>query len=146
MNNPKVYYNEFYDTPIVGSRIGFLRLAGQLITEGKKDKAKEVLNKCFEVMPDKSIPYDQISVSFIKPMIDVGDTKKALAMAETMFQRADHNLDFYLTEPAYRDGREINSNLYIMNTIVNELQEAGFTKESAKYNSAFTRQYKRAEG
>ena len=60
LNNPKVYYNEFYDTPVVGSRIGFLRLAGQLITEGKKDKAKAVLNKCFEVMPDKSIPEIQL--------------------------------------------------------------------------------------
>jgi hypothetical protein len=145
MNDPKVYYNEFYDTPIVGSRIGFLRLAGQLITEGKKDKAKEVLNKCFEVMPDKSIPYDQISVSYIKPLIDVGEGKRALEMADTMFKRADQNLNYYLSEPAYRDGREINSNLYVMNTVVNELQEAGYTKEAAKYNEVFTRQYKRTE-
>jgi hypothetical protein len=151
LDNEKVNYNEFYTgSPVISSRIGFLRLATQLIMESdtepsKLTKAKAVLERCLKIMPDKTIPYDQVSVSFVKPLIDVGEKQKGLAMADLMFKRADKDLEFYLNEPAYSGGGgEVNSNLYIMNSIVSQLKETGYAKEAAGYEAAFEKRYKQA--
>ena len=39
-------------------RNNFARLADALLREGKTDSAIAVLDKCIEVMPDHSIPYN----------------------------------------------------------------------------------------
>ncbi|MES2794872.1 MAG: DUF2723 domain-containing protein, partial [Bacteroidota bacterium] len=82
MDNEKVYYNEFYTgSPVISSRIAFAKLAGQLIQENKKDKAKQVLDYAMKVLPNKSIPYDQVSTNFISLFLEIGDKKSALDIA-----------------------------------------------------------------
>ena len=76
-DNPDVYYDETYKgPPVISARMAFLRLADQFIREGKKDKAREVLNYSLKVMPDKSIPYDQISSNYVRFLFEVGEIKK----------------------------------------------------------------------
>ncbi|MFC0181550.1 protein O-mannosyl-transferase family [Pseudarcicella hirudinis] len=97
LDNPKTYYHtDFYlQVPVVSARLSFLRLADQLIREGKKDKAIACLNYCLKVMPDATIPYDQLSANYVGLYASAGDTKKALQIADVMMNRNDKALDYY---------------------------------------------------
>jgi uncharacterized protein HemY len=124
----------------VNVRLSFSRLADQLINEGKKDKAKDVLLHCLKVIPDKSVPYDEVSASFIQPLLQVGEKQKAMEMADIMSRRADENLNYYLSgDNANR--REIQANLYVLNQIVTSFKSENETEAAKKYEAIFAKQY-----
>ncbi|GAB3964828.1 DUF2723 domain-containing protein [Spirosoma terrae] len=134
-DNPNVYYDETYKgPPVISARIAFFRLADQLIREGKKDKAKEVLNFSLKVIPDKSIPYDQISSNYVRFLFTVGDNKKALEIADTMANRADQNLTFDKTGNRFGSP---DADLYILQTITEACKDAGQTAAANKYEAIF---------
>ncbi len=137
LDNPNTYYdNTFLGSPVFTARIAFLRLVGQLIAENKMDKAKLALNKILDVMPDKSIPYDQISSNYIRPLFQLGEDKKAMEIADTMASRADENLT-YAQENRTTNQRDANIDLYILQTIVNSLRESGKEEAAKKYDAIF---------
>ncbi|ADB37577.1 glycosyltransferase family 117 protein [Spirosoma linguale] len=135
-NNPDVYYDETYKgPPVISARIAFFRLADQFIREGRKDKALEVLNYSLKVIPDKAIPYDQISSNYVRFLFEVGDNKKALEIAEVMATRADQDLT-YAKSGNGRFGSP-DSDLYILQTIVEACKEAKQTAAANKYEAIF---------
>ena len=58
MNDEKVYLDENNLRMTTNFRINFSRLAEELLIAGKRDSAIKVLDKCLEVMPDKTVPYN----------------------------------------------------------------------------------------
>ncbi|CAG5004154.1 hypothetical protein DYBT9275_03309 [Dyadobacter sp. CECT 9275] len=137
LDNPKVYYDATYlGSPVYTARIAFLKLAGQLISEGRKADAKKVVDKALAVMPDKSIPYDQISASFIGPLFDMGETKRALEISEVMASRADEMLTWSRDHNTTKRG-EFRIHLYILQTIVQESREAKQEAAAKKYEAIF---------
>jgi hypothetical protein len=137
MNNPKTYYDDTYlGSPVASGRIAFLRLAGQLIAENRLKDAKKVVNKAMTVMPDDTIPYDQFSAGFVGMLFDVGEDKKALDSARTMALRSDENLTWAKDNGGQRT-RDVNVDLYILQTIVQECKRAGKEVETQKYDAMF---------
>ena len=137
LDNENSYYdNTFLGSPVFTARIAFLRLVGQLIAENKMDKAKLALNKILTVMPDKSIPYDQITANYIRPLFQLGENQKALEIAETMATRADENLNF-AKENGVSNQRDNNIDLYILQTIVGSLRESGQEAPAKKFDAMF---------
>ncbi len=95
LDNPDVYYDSTYKrTPAVSARMAFLRLADQLVREGDTGKARNVLLDSLRVLPDKSIPYDYVSSSYVPLLLAVDEQKRALTIADTMARRADQNLTY----------------------------------------------------
>ncbi|MDQ6482596.1 DUF2723 domain-containing protein [Dyadobacter sp. LHD-138] len=137
LDNANTYYdNTYLGSPIFTARIAFLRLAGQLIADNKLDEAKKAMNKALTVMPDKSIPYDQISSNFIGTLFDLGENKKALEIAETMASRSDENLTWSKVNPTTKR-RDSQVDLYILQTIVHECREAKQEAAAKKYEAIF---------
>ncbi|WP_159470793.1 DUF2723 domain-containing protein [Dyadobacter sp. 3J3] len=137
LDNPKTYYdNTYLGSPIFTARIAFLRLAGQLIADGKTGEAKKAMDKALSVMPDKSIPYDQISSNFIGTLFDLGETKKALEIADVMANRSDENLTWSRENPTTKR-RDSQVDLYILQTIVHECKEAKQEVAAKKYEAIF---------
>lgn len=137
LDNPKTYYdNTYLGSPIFTARIAFLRLAGQLIADGKTGEAKKAMDKALAVMPDKSIPYDQISSNFIGTLFDLGETKKALEIADVMANRSDENLTWSRENPTTKR-RDSQVDLYILQTIVHECKEAKQDAAAKKYEAIF---------
>ncbi len=137
LDNPNSYYdNTFLGSPVFTARIAFLRLVGQLIAENKMDKAKLALNKILTVMPDKSIPYDQITANYIRPLFQLGENKKAMDIATIMATRADENLNF-AKENGVSNQRDNNIDLYILQTIVGSLRESGQEEAAKKFDAMF---------
>lgn len=141
LNNPNTYYdNTYLGSPVLSARISFLRLINQLLTEGKKEEARAALKRSLETMPDKSIPYDQISVNFIAPALELGEDKIASDIAEKMAQRADENLTF-AKESGNSGTRNSNLHLYILQSIMTTYQEEGKAEEAKKYEQLLQRHY-----
>ncbi|QHV96902.1 glycosyltransferase family 117 protein [Spirosoma endbachense] len=137
-DNPNVYYDETYKgPPVISARIAFFRLADQLLREGKTDKARQVLNYSLKVMPDKSIPYDQISSNYVRFLFAVNDTKEALTIADTMATRADQNLTYARSGQGRFGSPE--GDLYVLQTIVEACKQARQETAATKYEAIFQR-------
>ncbi len=58
MNDERVYLDENNLRMTTNFRINFGRLAEELLNDGRRDSAVKVLDKCVEVTPDKTIPFN----------------------------------------------------------------------------------------
>ena len=136
-DNPNVYYDETYKgSPVFSARIAFYRLTDQLLREGNKAKAREVINYSLKVIPDKSIPYDQFSSNNVRFLFEVGDPKKALEIADILASRADQNLTYVKSGNGNRFGSP-DTDLYILQNIVEACKEAKQTAAASKYEAIF---------
>lgn len=132
LDNPKVYYDENFQRFPLNVRTQFYRLAGQLLTEGKPDKAKEVINFCFKAMPDTTLPYDFTIPPFVPLLFKVGEGKKAMEVATILGDRSEENLEYY-TRTKVPYNREYELCFYMLDQVSRALKEAGKTKEATKY-------------
>ncbi|MES2731014.1 MAG: DUF2723 domain-containing protein [Bacteroidota bacterium] len=140
LDNAHVYYDEeASDQHVFPSRLAFYLLASQLIREGKPEKAREVMLHCLKVMPDRGIPFDRADSAMIEPLLEVGETTKAMEIAQVMAKRADANLAYYLdSKGAYTHSREIQDNLSILNDVVVALKKTN-QPETGQYEALFNR-------
>ncbi|WP_341225286.1 DUF2723 domain-containing protein [uncultured Arcticibacterium sp.] len=100
LNNPDIYYDSetYLKVPIITARFAFLRLADQLVREGNNEKAKEVLDRALEVMPDESIPFDQLAANFATFYYAIGESEKAKEISDVIVKRADEQLTYFINK------------------------------------------------
>jgi Protein of unknown function (DUF2723) len=98
LDNPDVYYDSetYLKVPIITARYAFLRLAENYINEGQKAKAEEVLDKAQKLMPDKTIPYDQLTANFAMFYYVIEKPEKAKQIVNVMTKRADESLRYFV--------------------------------------------------
>ena len=106
VNTPGVYLDENVQRMLANFRSTFARLALQLINEGKPDSARTVLEKCNEVIPDRVVPYNVYNILIVEAYFKLGDTQKALEMANTLKKNVFQDIDYFLSL-----GRKYNSYL-----------------------------------
>ncbi len=149
LDNPNVYYDSetYLKVPIVTGRYAFLRLADQLVREGKKAEAKKVLDKALAVMPDSSIPYDQLSANFSLFYYEVGETKKAAEIGEVIANRADEMLTYFIAQTREGNSRQwgasnmneiIQSNLRDLSILIN-MAEQNDKKAAERYQAIYNK-------
>jgi len=95
LGDPDVYLDETNMRMTMNFRNNFARLANALVLEGKKDKAKIVLDRCMEVMPEEAIPYNFFVLPIAEAYYAVGDTVKANEIVEELINIYSNNLKFY---------------------------------------------------
>lgn len=145
LDNENVYYDENYKRFPLNSRNSFYRLAAQLYNEGKKDKAKEVINYCFKVMPDKTIPYDVYTPQFLPLMIRLGEEKRAIDIAETMHKRTTEELEYYTKKKGGGHQMEIQTGVYTLQQLFMSFKNEGRNEQAAKYEATFMKYYGNAQ-
>lgn len=136
LNSEKVYNDENYRRFPYNARLSFYRLATELYYEEKNEKAKEVINRCFEVIPDNTIPYDVTSPQFVSILLKCGEKDKALEICNVMAKRADEELGYYMKNNIKKE-MEIQSNLYILSQLATILKSEGLAEESRKFEDIF---------
>jgi hypothetical protein len=77
LNDTRVYLDENNLRMTMNFRNNFARLAEQLLNEGKTDSAIAVLDKCVQVMPDKTVPYNVFSLRIAEMYYRTGMDKNA---------------------------------------------------------------------
>jgi len=141
LNNPDVYYSDTYRSFPLNLRSSFASLAEQLVAKGEKEKAKKVVFKALEVLPDEVHPYDVYTPALAGVLLQVGEKKKAMEIIKILGKRAEENLK-YLSEQTNPGRRSIQTNLAILGQIVRVLDENGI-EEATYYEQILQAQYSR---
>ncbi len=118
------FFDENYLRFPLNLRQSFYRLAEGLIMEGKNDKAKEVVAKCFKAIPDAAIKFDPYTPQFIPVMLRLGQKAEAQKIAEVLARRAKEELDYY--------GKDARLNQQVINTALYQLQVLAFAYRNEK--------------
>ncbi|MGV3502175.1 MAG: DUF2723 domain-containing protein [Adhaeribacter sp.] len=143
LDDPSIFYDDSYISQLPpNTRDKFYRLAAAYLEAGDKAKAKAVMDRCFTVMPDKSIPYDYYTPQFIEPLMQVGDTKRAEEILDVMSKRAIKALAYYSSHPngALFD-REVQTNFMILQQTVMAARAMGKEAKSQELEQAFMKYY-----
>jgi len=101
-------------------------LAGALINEGKNKKAKAVLDKCLQVMPDENVAYDATVFTICGAYYQLKETKFANELAKKLFDIFEGDLKVYnLQKPNRRAAfqREMNQAKEILKRLAGLTQQ-----------------------
>jgi hypothetical protein len=117
-------------------RNNFARCADQLIRENKKDKAKELLDRCLEEMPSYNVPYNFFMLPIAELYFKVEEKEKGEAILEEMARTYSEEVKYYLgMEREHYNSIKNNSQqaisiLYRVNMMAGQYApEAEFTKQ-----------------
>jgi tryptophan 2,3-dioxygenase len=73
----------------------FSRLALQLISENKPDSAGKALDKCLQVIPETSMPFDMYNILTAEAYLMLGNNDKANMLINGIKNNTYRNLDYY---------------------------------------------------
>ncbi|WP_324675996.1 DUF2723 domain-containing protein [Hymenobacter sp. GOD-10R] len=141
LNNPKIFYDENSLRFPANYRDKFNQLAEAYLASGDTAKAKQVLDKSFEVMPDKSIPYDFYTPQAIVPLVAVGEKKRANEIMDTVTNRAQQALAYYSTHNSALFDREIQTHLISLSNVYRAAEQIGDQQRASKAVSLLNQYY-----
>jgi len=98
LNNMDVYYEwtEIRSLRTVALREKFTTLADQLIKEGERERAAEVMKRSFDVLPLERLPIDYFSRNAIRTYYQTGDTVAADSITRLTAKNAIQEINFVL--------------------------------------------------
>ena len=149
LDNENAYFSEDHRGFIMNYRSTFNTLIKNLIDENRYNDALKVINKCLEVMPDKSLMYDHFSVQIVEYLIDLNQKADLNTMnlaneiAELTSVRADETLNYYF-DNGIKNRYEIQRNLVSLNTLARAYSKTDKQDLSKKYRELFENNYSRS--
>ena len=93
----KVYLDETCRRMMTNLKNNFSRLADELIKTDQADKAKEVLNKCEEVVPSRVIGYSFLDIGIAEAWLQTGEIERGKATLEEAYRSVKNNMEYYLS-------------------------------------------------
>jgi hypothetical protein len=142
LDDPKVYNSIDHRNFALNHRSTFNSLANALINKGEIEKAKKVLNKSLEVIPDISIPYDYTSSQTVRLLYAVGENERAKEIAMLLGERANDALS-YFDRYNISIGNEMQKNLLILQDLVNTMKNQQENELAQKYEEYFMMHYQK---
>ncbi|NQY10350.1 MAG: DUF2723 domain-containing protein [Flavobacteriales bacterium] len=97
ISDPNIYLNEQNLRMTMNFRSNFTRLAEALIAEGKIDKAIEVTDRCFELMPNESIPYNLFVMPLATIYYSVDQFDKGNDIVQILADKYEEELEYYFS-------------------------------------------------
>ena len=101
-------------------------LAGALINKGENEKAKKVLDKCLEKMPDENVPFDTGIYNICIGYYQLGEFEKANSLSKQLFDIYEGDLKIYNSQTSKRRAaylREIEQAKSIMKSLTGLTQQ-----------------------
>lgn len=95
ISNPKVYLDENNIRMLTNFRNNFGRLAEALVSEGKTDSAKKVLDKCIEILPGERVPHNFFSLPIVELYYKLNQPEKAARIAVEIANMAEAELAYF---------------------------------------------------
>jgi hypothetical protein len=97
LDSSNLYMDENNRRMTISLRLTFSRLAEALIDESKPEKAKEVLDKSIEAIPDHNVPFDIFSLYIAENYYRLGDYESANALSRILADRYENDLQYYMS-------------------------------------------------
>jgi hypothetical protein len=144
LQNPHIFYDENNLRFPANYRDKFARLANAYMAAGNVAKAREIANKCLELMPDAAIPYDYYSPQLVPALVAGGEKAKADKLLDTMTARSEQMLAYYSTKP---DGSlfedDMRGYLLGLQSVYRAAEQAGDKARSEKAYTLMSQYYPR---
>ena len=103
----RLFVDRSYMPSLQTMRVAMIRVARQLISEGKKDKAIALTDKYFEVFPEFNFPYDQFSAYMADIYARAGANDKAAEKVRAIAKSVEEILRFHQSQtPDFQKGYE----------------------------------------
>jgi hypothetical protein len=97
MDKMPIYMDENNRRMTTNLRLQFGHLTEQLIAEGKLDKAREVIQRSLDVMPEYNVPFEQPQIMWqlVDMMYEAEYNDKALELSKRMIELNNQEIDYY---------------------------------------------------
>jgi tetratricopeptide (TPR) repeat protein len=97
MDKMPIYMDENNRRMTTNLRLQFGHLAEQFIEEGDLEKAREVIQRSLDVMPEYNVPYEQPQIMWqlVDLMYEADYDEKALELSKRMIEINNQEIDFY---------------------------------------------------
>jgi hypothetical protein len=130
----RLHVDRAYLPSLQTMRVSMIRIARQLVVEGKKDKAIALTDKYFEVFPSFNFQYDQFSAFMCDVYIRAGAKDKAAARIRDIAGSLEQQLRFYKSlSPRFQASYQ-QDNQFATNTAQNLIGMADSMKDEALKN------------
>ncbi|MBR4441031.1 MAG: DUF2723 domain-containing protein [Bacteroidales bacterium] len=143
INDPRVYLDENNLRMLMNVKNNFLRLADKLIEERKVDKARLVLDKCYEVMPFECVPPSFYDIFIASTYYHIGDDQKAKTIIGELAKQTEQEITYFaalddkqtatVSEDRYRSAAYLHELVRIM-------LENGDDEAAVDYSKRFAQQ------
>jgi tetratricopeptide (TPR) repeat protein len=172
MNDPKVYIDENNARMMTNIRNNFNRLAQQLVDEAisvesltsdqvelpvlepriidedKIEKAIKVIERGFELVPTRVVPYEFFSLDMINTLYQAGATEKAREKANEAFNSFEDMLGYLFSlSPRFRNSGDVNDemqkNLFYLQKLERIATAAGDEETAKKAGDTLEEYYNR---
>jgi hypothetical protein len=120
-----IYYDETSRRPLASYRGNFARLAVHLASEGKTEKAIEVLDRSLELLDKDLMPDDTYLIAIAEGFMAAGDTVRGNELADLIVNRKEKELNYYSSFSFKR--RET-----VQNDIGTSIQQLRLLKDAAQ--------------
>lgn len=94
--SPTIYHDPETRRNSITYRMNLARLMNQLIVEGKKDKAKNIIDLAITKMPLDKFGYYSLVEPFAKGYYAIGEKAKAQELLEKLMTKYKENLNYYI--------------------------------------------------
>ena len=119
--NGDIYLDETNIRMTMNFRNNFSRLAQQLIIEEKYSKAKNVLDKCMNLMPGNKVPLNYFVHPIAESYYKINDSESGNKLVSELYNIYNSELDYFLNFPKHQImgvQLEILKNLQFYNQLV----------------------------
>ena len=143
IDDPRVYLDENNLRMLMNVKNNFLRLADKLIEERKIDKARLVLDKCYEVMPFNCVTPSFYDIFIADTYYHIGDNDKAKTIINELAKQTEQEVRYFasldedqtasVSEDRYRSAA-------YMHEMVRIMLENGDDEAALEYSQRFAQQ------
>lgn len=137
-------YNHLRTLIVIRARLAYARLAKALVSEGKEERAQEVLDRCMEVLPVGNIPYDPYFPDIIEAYFAAGASDKAVSLTNDLSRHYFSRLDYFLKQDPYiiiSAEYEIQTAIQYTSRAASACQANGKTELAEEINSKLEKYY-----
>ncbi len=155
-NDPNIYHDPETRKNAITYRSNLARLVETLIQEGKKDKAKVIIDLAMDKMPIEYYEYYTLLEPYVTGYYQVGEKQKARELWNKIAKKYQEKLTYFGSlelKEQYRYAEEIVTNVERYRSVVDLLlvnQDREMIEEKAdefnRYIGLFTRLYSEDEG
>jgi tetratricopeptide (TPR) repeat protein len=142
MNDPDIYLDENNMRMMTNIRNSFNRLANALIEEGKNEMAIEVVDRCFELIPqDISYP-EYFAMELADSYFNAGAKEKGKAALEQALELYNDELGYYFSlDNKFLQTKSVNEeiqrNLFYLQRMERTARNSGDTEFAKIIGDAF---------
>jgi len=149
LGSPDVYLDETNMRMTMNFRNNFGRLANALIDEGEVEKALQVLDRCMEIMPQETIPFNYFVMPIVEAYYKAGAFEKGNNIASALLKSYEVELAYYFSFSQKKRGMiddDIQQALAVVQRIMRTADFFDQTELAKNANAVFVNYYQQFTG